>query len=273
MSSTGAPGLVDAVLVVWFVMTALSTAYVAWDAFANNPEMTVMKWGWILVTLYTGPVGAAVYVLSCKEPGPGSHEAFIVPTWKQALGSTIHCLAGDATGIIVAAAVTMALRLPMWLDSVAEYVFGFAFGLLIFQALFMRDMLGGSYREAVKRSFLPEWLSMNAVMAGMIPVMVILMTHNMDAMEPTSIRFWGTMSLASLVGLATAYPVNWWLVAARLKHGMGTVRALGRGGHGLATEHGRMTTTSGEQLAADARTSHAVDQTDAGVAAHGTRGM
>ena len=273
MATSGGPGVIDVVLVAWFVMTALSTAYVVFDAFANNPELTVMKWGWILVTLYTGPVGAALYVLSCKEPEPGAHEAFIVPTWKQALGSTIHCLAGDATGIIVAAVVTMALGLPMWFDSVTEYVFGFAFGLLVFQALFMKDMLGGSYLEAVKRSFLPEWLSMNAVMAGMVPVMVILMTRDMAAMEPTSIRFWGTMSLASLVGLATAYPVNWWLVVTGLKHGMGTVRALGRGGHSLAAERAP-TATTGEQPAANGETGRASGQTDAGVTAHhGMRGM
>ena len=232
------PGmLIDGVLVVWFVLTAFSTAYVAWDAFTRNPEMTVMKWGWVLVTLYTGAVGAALYVLSCKEPGPGQHEAFIKPLWKQTLGSTIHCLAGDATGIIFAAAITMALGLPMWVDIIAEYVFGFAFGLLIFQALFMRQMLGGSYLRAIQRSFMPEWLSMNAVMAGMIPVMVLLMSRDMLAMEPTSLRFWGVMSLATLVGFATAYPVNWWLVATGLKHGMGTVRALGKGGHSLAAEH------------------------------------
>ena len=115
------------------------------------------------------------------------HEAFIVPLWKQALGSTVHCLAGDATGIIIAAAVTAALGLPMWLDLTSEYLLGFGFGLLIFQALFMRDMLGGSYRAALKRSFMPEWLSMNAVMAGMIPVMVVLMSRDIRAMEVTSI--------------------------------------------------------------------------------------
>jgi hypothetical protein len=30
------------------------TAYVAYDQFAGNPEPTVMKWGFILVTLYMG---------------------------------------------------------------------------------------------------------------------------------------------------------------------------------------------------------------------------
>lgn len=230
------PSWLDQVLIGWFVLVALAVIYVAWDAFTNNPEMTVMKWGWVLVTLYTGPVGAALYILACKEPGPGEHEDFIKPMWKQALGSTIHCMAGDATGIIVAASITAALGLPMWLDSISEYFFGFAFGLSIFQALFMKSMLGGTYLKALKRSFIPEWLSMNGVMAGMIPTMVILMSRDVAAMSATSIRFWAIMSLATLVGGIIAYPVNWWLVSKNLKHGMGTVRALGEGGHSLMAE-------------------------------------
>jgi hypothetical protein len=239
--------VIDAALIVWFILTGLSVAYVAWDSFTRNPELTVMKYGWVLVTLYAGPVAAALYVLSCEEPGPYQHEVFIEPLWKQALGSTIHCLAGDATGIIIAAAVTAALGLPMWLDLIFEYLLGFSFGLLIFQALFMRDMLGGSYRAALQRSLMPEWLSMNAVMAGMTPVMVALMSRDMQAMEVTSIRLWGVMSLATLVGAVIAYPVNVWLVAVGLKHGMGSVRVLGAGGHSLEAEATRIRTTSGEE--------------------------
>src|ERR671919_2708888 len=107
-----------------------------------------MKWGWVLVTLYMGPIGLGLYVLSCKEPRPFTHEAFITPMWKQAMGSTIHCVAGDATGIILAATITALLGFPMWVDLTVEYVAGFAFGLLVFQALFMKDLMGGSYRSA-----------------------------------------------------------------------------------------------------------------------------
>lgn len=245
---------IDIALGAWFGLTMLSAAYVAYDAFRRTPEMTVMKWGWVLVTLYTGPIGGALYVLSCQEPGPGTHEDFVRPLWKQALGSTIHCLAGDATGIIVAAAVTMALGLRMWQDLVAEYVFGFAFGLLVFQSLFMRDMAGGSYRRAVRMSLLPEWLSMNGVMAGMVPVMVVLMSRDMPSMEPASLRFWGVMSLATLAGLALAYPVNVWLVAVGLKHGMGTVGVLGEGGHSVAAERAR--STADEPVPAAAAAGH-----------------
>lgn len=217
-------------LTIWFAATAASVAYIAYDLLTRTPEMKVMKWGWVLVALYTGPFAFAVYWFSCREPAPGTHETFVAPLWKQSVGSTIHCLAGDATGIILAASVTVMLGLPMGLDLVVEYGAGFSFGLLIFQALFMKDMLGGSYIHAVRKTWLAEWLSMNAVMSGMIPVMVILMSRHMNAMEPTSGRFWAVMSLATLVGAVLAFPINWWLVKHGLKHGMGTDRALGRGG-------------------------------------------
>lgn len=92
---------IDYFLIVWFALAALSTAYVAYDQFRNNPEPTVMRWGFILVTLYMGPLGLLLYVLADKEPRPGEHEQFTSPLWKQGVGSTIHCVAGDATGIIL----------------------------------------------------------------------------------------------------------------------------------------------------------------------------
>jgi hypothetical protein len=64
---------------------------------------------------------------------------------EQGLGSTIHCVAGDATGIVLAASVTAVLGLPMWIDLIVEYVAGFMFGLFVFQSLFMKSMMGGTY--------------------------------------------------------------------------------------------------------------------------------
>ncbi|TIT00972.1 DUF4396 domain-containing protein [Mesorhizobium sp.] len=216
---------VDYFLAVWFVLAGLSTAYVALDQFRNNPEPVVMKWGFILVTLYMGPLGLLIYVLADKEPRPGEHEAFTKPLWKQGVGSTIHCVAGDATGIILAAAITAALGLPMWIDLIVEYVAGFAFGLFIFQSLFMKSMMGGTYWENVRKSFMPEFISMNFMMAGMAPVMSFLMMgSDMRAMEPTELLFWGVMSFGVIVGFITAYPANVWMVVRGLKHGLMTER-------------------------------------------------
>lgn len=226
----------DAFLLVWFGLVAASVAYVAWDNFVrDNPEETVMKWGWILITSYMGPIAAGLYIFSDKEPHPGQHAGFIRPLWKQGIGSTVHCLAGDATGIIAAAVITAMLGLPMWLDLMIEYTAGFAFGLFIFQSLFMKGMMGSTYGRALVISFMPEWLSMNMMAVGMFPVMIYgMMGRDMRAMEPTEPLFWGVMSLGVVIGFATAYPVNVWMVSKNLKHGLMT-RAAPMEHHGASS--------------------------------------
>jgi hypothetical protein len=205
---------IDYFLTAWFVLAGASTIYVGSDQFRNNPEPLVMKWGFILVTLYMGPIGLLLYVLADKEPRAGEHEEFVRPLWKQGAGSTIHCVAGDATGIILAAAVTASVGLPMWIDLIVEYLAGFAFGLFIFQSLFMKSMMGGTYWKNVRRSFMPEFISMNFMMAGMAPVMSFLMMgRDMRAMTPAELLFWGVMSFGVIVGFFVAYPSNVWMVA------------------------------------------------------------
>jgi hypothetical protein len=231
---------IDYFLVGWFVLAFASTLYVGIDQYRNNPEPAVMKWGFILVTLYTGPVGLLLYVLADKEPRPGEHEEFIKPLWKQGVGSAIHCVAGDATGIILAAVITATLGLPMWLDLIVEYAAGFSFGLFIFQSLFMQSMMGGGYWENVRKSFLPEFISMNFMMAGMGPVMSFLMMgRDMRATEPTQLIFWGVMSLGVMAGYALAYPWNVWMVAQRLKHGLMTVRPHDKKSGSAHQHHGK----------------------------------
>ena len=234
---------IDIFVHAWLIVAVLSAAYVAWDQFSGNPEPAVMKWGFVLVTLYMGPIGLLLYVMADKEPAPGGHEEFVKPLWKQGVGSTVHCVAGDATGIIVAAVVTALVGLPMWADLIVEYTAGFLFGLLIFQALFMRKTMGGSYAENVRRSFLPELISMNCMMAGMAPVMVnLMMGRDMRAMWPGEPLFWMVMSLGIAAGFAVAYPVNVWMVSRGMKHGLMTERAKSTPGMGgmAGMDHGGM---------------------------------
>ncbi|TWB18800.1 multicopper oxidase [Nitrospirillum amazonense] len=228
---------IDYFLVAWFVLALASAVYVGIDQYRHNPEPPVMKWGFILITLYLGPLGLLLYVLVDKEPRPGGHEDFIRPLWKQGAGSTIHCVAGDATGIVLAAAVTAAFGLPMWLDLIVEYLSGFAMGLFIFQSLFMRSAMGGGYWQNVRGSFLPEFISMNFMMAGMAPVMCFLMMgRDMRAMEPAELLFWGTMALGIGAGFAAAYPANVWMVAREMKHGLMTQREARQHHHDMKSD-------------------------------------
>ncbi len=222
--SSGRP-LIDGILWIWFALTALATASVAYDQFKGGPEqkdhslaMRTMRWGWVLITLYTGLFALIAYWVLRRASGGETLEP---PLWEQTVESTIHCVAGDATGILFATVVTIWLGLPMSLEVTVEYVAGFVVGLFVFQALCMKPGGAGNYWLTVKSTLLAQILSMNVLMAGMIPVMVVLMSRDMSAMEPSSIRFWGTMSLSLMVGTVMTYPVNWWLVKRGLKHGTG----------------------------------------------------
>lgn len=86
--------MLDGVMLLWFLLTALSLLFVVVDV-RTTPESPVLKWGFVLLTAYTGPLGAFLYVLGCREPLPGLHERYVATRWRQVLGSTMHCVAGD----------------------------------------------------------------------------------------------------------------------------------------------------------------------------------
>jgi hypothetical protein len=215
--------MLDGVMLLWFLLTALSLLYVVIDI-RTTPASPVLKWGFILLTAYTGPLGAFLYVLGCREPLPGLHERYVATRWRQVLGSTMHCVAGDGVGILAGAVIASLFHLPKSADIALEYALGFGFGWSIFQSLFMRGMAGGSYTRALSRTFFPELLSMNCLMAGMVPAMTLAMKSVPASHKPSEPAFWFIMSMALLVGFITAYPMNWWLVTRHMKHGMMTVR-------------------------------------------------
>jgi hypothetical protein len=68
--------MLDGVMLLWFLLTAAALLFVAVDI-RSTPESPVLKWGFILLTAYTGVVGAFLYVLGCREPLPGLHERYV----------------------------------------------------------------------------------------------------------------------------------------------------------------------------------------------------
>ena len=225
--------MLDGVMLLWFLLTALSLLFVVVDI-RTTPASPVLKWGFILLTAYLGPLGAFLYVTGCREPLPGLHERYVATRWRQVLGSTMHCVAGDGVGILAGAVIASRFHLAKVTDIALEYALGFGFGWAIFQALFMRGMAGGSYLRALSRAFFPELLSMNCLMAGMVPVATLAMKNVPASGDPSGPAFWFVMSMALLVGFITAYPMNWWLVSRHMKHGMITVRPPGEPANGGA---------------------------------------
>lgn len=219
--------MLDGAMLMWFGLTIPSVLFVIVDIWRTTPEAKVLKWAFVILTLFTGPLGAFFYVLGCREPLRATHEKYIDVRWRQVLGSTMHCAAGDGIGIIVGAAIGAVLTVSFWPGFALEYALGFGFGWAFFQAFAMRDMAGGSYSKSLKMTFLPEFLSMNVLMAGMKLVSEFTMPYVESSNDPARPSFWFLMSMALIVGFVFAYPMNWWLVSNHLKHGMLTTRKPG----------------------------------------------
>src|SRR4029450_11225783 len=121
----GEVSMLDGVMLLWFLLAAASLLFVAIDI-RTTPESPVMKWGFVLLTAYTGVIGAFLYVLGCREPLPGLHERYVAVQWREALGSTMHCVAGDGIGILAGAVLATTVGISGIAEAALEYVLGFA---------------------------------------------------------------------------------------------------------------------------------------------------
>src|SRR6516225_12428160 len=83
---------------------------------------------------------------------------------------------------------------------------------------------------------------MNLLMAGMVPTVMALRRQIASGADPMTPFFWFVMSIGLVVGFVIAYPINWWLVANHLKHGMMTVRRAGAPADGTTCDHGEPAT-------------------------------
>lgn len=211
--------MLQGAMLVWFLFTLFSLLFVIYDTWTNTPVSWVQKLAWILVIAYTGAFGLVMYFLTCRNPFPGAHEQFTNASWKQGVNSEMHCLAGDATGIILGAILFPFFHLANGYDILIEYIMGYCCGLFIFQALMMQSSFNHSYLTALKKTVFAETVSMNLVMSGMVPLMVILEHLWPLAEGPGHWEFWFRMSLATVAGGILAFPINWYLVVKGEKHG------------------------------------------------------
>jgi hypothetical protein len=68
--------------------------------------------------------------------------------------------------------------------------------------------------------------------------MTVMMANLPGTEAPQHAGFWFVMAMALLGGGVIAYPINWWLVVNRLKHGMMTVRPrISEAAHSQHTAH------------------------------------
>jgi hypothetical protein len=146
--------------------------------------------------------------------------------WQSTFVGATHCGAGCMAGDIISDSALYLLGATALLGStlLTSYVFDFAIAYLLgivfqyFAIVPMRQLSpGAGIRAAVKA----DTLSLIAYQIGMYVWMAIyqkLVFH--PHLEANSPVFWFMMQIGMIAGLATTYPMNWFLIKAGIKEKM-----------------------------------------------------
>lgn len=149
------------------------------------------------------------------------------PQWHQYAISTSHCGAGCTIADIFAESGSFALGLTLFgLSLWASYAVDFAAAWLlgiVFQYFSIKPMKKLSSGEALFAAVKADTLSIVAFQVGMYAWMALtfFVFFPSPHLTPNEPAFWFMMQIAMVLGFATAYPMNVWLVSIGVKEAMG----------------------------------------------------
>ncbi|MGV9826463.1 DUF4396 domain-containing protein [Gordonia sp. NPDC003429] len=150
---------------------------------------------------------------------------------------TCHCGAGCSLADLIvewavfAVPVVAVLGGWHWLfaDSIyAEWVLAYIVAYIIgiaFQYFSIAPMRGLGVADGLKAAIKADTLSITSWQVGMYATMAVVQLAIMPAwldgrLAVNTPVFWAMMQIAMVVGFATAYPVNWWLIGTGIKERM-----------------------------------------------------
>jgi Domain of unknown function (DUF4396) len=145
------------------------------------------------------------------------------PMWQATFNSAAHCGAGCALGdfigtwIVFATGVTL-FGSEMGSNYLITFMLAYAFG-VVFQYFAVAPMRGLDLRRGLISAIKIDTLSLLAYQIGMFAFMGFQSRVYPDQ-QPISLSFWLLMQIAMVLGFATTYPVNWWLIRRGIKEKM-----------------------------------------------------
>ena len=183
-------------------------------------KMKIMDAVWPLTALYWGPLGLIPYFAFGRGGGRDHGEP---PMWQAAFKGATHCGAGCALGDFIGDWIAFATAFAVFGSALAgKYVLAFALAYLfgiVFQYYSVAPMRGLKLGEGIVAAIKIDTLSLLAYEVGMFAWMGFRAFAYPD-LAPTSFTYWFMMQIAMVLGFATTYPVNWWLIANGTKEKM-----------------------------------------------------
>jgi hypothetical protein len=146
------------------------------------------------------------------------------PFWRLTFKAVTHCGSGCTLGdflaewVVFFAAWEFAGR-AIWPQYLGDYALAYLFG-IAFQFSTIAPMRGLGVRDGILAAMKADTLSLTAFELGLFGWMALSAFLFHPSLHPDHVAFWFMMQVGMLVGFATAFPMNWWLLKKGLKEPM-----------------------------------------------------
>jgi hypothetical protein len=168
-----------------------------------------------------GLAGAAGPGGADGQPPPGGRTR---PWWVTMATEVSHCGSGCVLGDVISEfaifwlAITIA-GATLGAEYVGDYVLALAFG-IIFQYFAIAPMRGLGLKDGLVAAAKADFISLTAFEVGLfgwMAVMVFVLFPAPHHLTPGSAAFWLLMQVGMIIGFATSWPANVWLVNRGIK--------------------------------------------------------
>jgi hypothetical protein len=211
----------------------LSAALIIADIYmlGYREHMKIMEAVWPLTALYAGPLALLAYVrwgrpMSQKWIRVRGRFQVPKPFWAGTAVSATHCGAGCVLGDLIAEWIIFAAGLRLLgfalpVEYPFDYVLALSWGIL-FQYFAIAPMRHLPVRDGLRLAAKADFLALSAFEIGLFGWMAIMQLVLFPAphLSTGTAAFWFLMQVGMLIGFATTYPVNWWLIRQGIKEVM-----------------------------------------------------
>jgi hypothetical protein len=198
---------------------------IAWDIFAGHRQpMGVMNAVYPITALYFGPLALAFYWRWARAGAVAMEPDRRRPWWVMMATEVSHCGAGCVLGDVISEFVIFWLALTVageaWpAEYTGDYVLALAFG-IVFQYFAIAPMRGLGLADGLKAAAKADFISLTFFEIGLFGWMAVMMFVLFPApheLMPGSAAFWLLMQVGMIIGYATSWPANVWLVNRGIK--------------------------------------------------------
>lgn len=218
------PGWLESLSMIVVLVSIVCAIGITVDIVAHPQAMWIMNVVWPLTALYTGPLGVWLYIHLGHRSDKGHKNGKTESFWRKALRGSTHCGAGCAVGDFIGEWLVFAFGIvilgsKLGTKYIVAFVLAYAFG-IFFQYFSIAPMRGLGLRDGLIAAVKADTLSLIAYQVGMFAWMGLTQKVLFPGLEPIAWTFWLMMQIAMILGLATTFPVNWWLIKAGIKESM-----------------------------------------------------